>query len=142
MATEQKSEGLQGRQALEPIDAEDALRLDLTTEACPVTAPPVPDDLGASLPLACVTRDGGQRMNLVVDQHNVTVSVWSSTWAEAMRECDRIAGAVARLPMTAGTSVQWRTADITSLPSLAPDPMNPETPRAQFTATVTCRATN
>ena len=104
-------------------------------------APPAPDDIGAALPTACVTRDGGSRINIVVDSHSVTVSVWASTWADAMREADRLAGAVARLPMTRGTSTQWRTADITSLPSLAPDPMNPEIPRAQFTATVTCRAT-
>ena len=35
---------------LEPVDAEELLRLDLTTDGCPVSAPPVPADLGAALP--------------------------------------------------------------------------------------------
>lgn len=127
-------------ESLEPLDAEDLLRADLNTDECPVFAPPVPDSLGSTLPTAMVERDGGQRMNLVMDEHAVTVSVWASTWADAMREADRLAGAVARLPMTQGTTTQWRTADVTGLPSAAPDPAHPMIPRAQFTASVTCRA--
>ena len=38
-------------------------------------APPVPEDLGATLPLAVVQRDGGTRLNIVMDSHNVTVYV-------------------------------------------------------------------
>lgn len=127
--------------ALEPVDAEDALRLDLSTDGCPVSAPPVPRDLGASLPVAVVQRDGGTRMNPVMDSHNVTVSVWAASWAEATREANRIAGALARLPSTPGTAVQWRTAEITQLPFAAPDPAHPNVPRVQFAASVTCRAT-
>lgn len=126
---------------LEPVDVEELLRLDLTSDTCPVTAPPVPDDLGATLPVAMVERDGGQRMNLVMDSHAVTVSVWSETWADAMRMADQLAGAIARLPMTENTQTQWRTADVTGLPSNAPDPAHPTIPRVQLTATVTCRAT-
>lgn len=126
---------------LEPADVEDALRIDLSTAACPVAAPPVPDDLGAELPFAMVERDGGTRMNIVMDSHNVTVSVWAPTWAEAMREANRIAGSVARLPMEPSAKTQWRTAGITGLPSNAPDPAHPTIPRVQFTASVTCRAT-
>ena len=126
---------------LEPADVEDLLRLDLTTDACPVCGPPVPDDLGSSLPVGMVERDGGTRMSLVMDAHNVTVSVWAATWADAMAEANRLAGAVARLPMTQGTTTQWRTADITGLPSNAPDPAHPTIPRVQLTAQVTCRAT-
>lgn len=126
---------------LEPVDAEDLLRIDLSTDGVPVCAPPVPDDLGAALPLAMVRRDGGSRMNLVMDQHNVTVSVWADTWADAMANANRLAGAVVRLPMAEGASTQWRTADITGLPSIAPDPAHPTIPRVQFTASVTCRAT-
>lgn len=126
---------------LEPVDVEELLRLDLSTETCPVCAPPVPDDLGATLPVAMVERDGGTRMNLVVDSHNVTVSVWAKTWAEAMTAANALAGAIARLPMIEGTTTQWRTADITGLPSNAPDPAHPTVPRVQLTAQVTCRAT-
>lgn len=126
---------------LEPVDVEELLRLDITTEACPVCAPPVPEDLGSTLPIAMVERDGGTRMNLVVDAHNATVSVWAATWAEAMAAANALAGAIARLPMTGGTTTQWRTADITGLPSNAPDPAHPTIPRVQLTAQVTCRAT-
>ena len=126
---------------LEPVDVEELLRLDLTSDACPVCAPPVPDDLGVALPIAMVERDGGTRMNPVMDAHDVTVSVWASTWAEAMAAANALAGAIARLPMTPGTTTQWRTADITGLPSNAPDPAHPTIPRVQLTAQVTCRAT-
>lgn len=126
---------------LEPVDVEELLRLDLTTDECPVCAPPVPDDLGAVLPIAMVERDGGTRMSLVMDAHDVTVSVWAETWAEAMAAANAIAGAIARLPMTDGTTTQWRTADLTGLPSNAPDPAHPTIPRVQLTAQVTCRAT-
>lgn len=126
---------------LEPVDVEELLRIDLTTEACPVCAPPVPDDLGATLPVAMVERDGGTRMNLVIDAHDVTVSVWGETWAEAMAAANALAGSIARLPMTDGTATQWRTADLTGLPSNAPDPAHPTIPRVQLTAQVTCRAT-
>lgn len=127
---------------LEPVDAEDLLRIDLSTDDVAVCAPPAPDDLGAHLPIAMVQRDGGSRINRVMDQHNVTVSVWAETWADAMACANRLAGAVARLPMTGGTSTQWRTADVTGLPSNAPDPAHPTIPRVQFTASVACRASN
>ena len=126
--------------SLEPVDVEDLLRIDLSTGSCPVFAPPAPDDLGASLPAAMVERDGGVRMNLVMDSHNITVSVWAATLASAMAEGDRLAGEVARLPMRPDASTQWRSADVTALPSSAPDPLHPTIPRVQFTASVTCRA--
>ena len=126
---------------LEPRDVEDMLRADLSTESCPVAAPPVPPDLGTRLPRAMAQRDGGVRMNAVVDSHDVTVSVWAPTQAEAMAEAGRLAGEVARLPWREDESTQCMTADLTPLPFLAPDPAHPTIPRAQFTASVTCRAT-
>ncbi len=127
-------------QRLDPMDVEELLRIDLTTDECPVSAPPVPPDLGATLPWAVVERDGGQRVNPVLDQHSVTVSVWAATWAEAMAAADRVAGMVAALPGRADASTQWRTAELTGLPSDAPDPAHPTIPRVQMTASVTCRA--
>ena len=123
------------------MDAEELLRLDLTTAGCPVFAPPAPETLGDSLPCAMVERTGGVRLNPVMDSHAVTVYVWAQTWAAAVREADRVAGAVARLPETPGTSTQWRAAELTSLPYAAPDPYQPSIPRAQFTAALACRAT-
>ena len=128
--------------ALEPIDVEEALSRDLSTTGCPVAPPPVPETLGEVLPRAEVRRDGGVRMNPVMDSHDVTVSVWAPTWAQATGEADRIAGAIARLAATEGTSVQWRTSSVTGLPFAAPDPAHPTIPRVQLTANVTCRATD
>ncbi len=128
-------------QALEPVDAEALLAADLTTEACPVFAPPVPETLGQSLPAALVERTGGTRLNPVMDRHDVTVSVWAATWAEATAQAGRLAGAAARLPGSQGASVQWRACDLTALPFAAPDPQQPALPRVQFTAALTCRAT-
>lgn len=127
---------------LEPIDVEDALHVDLSTEACPVFAPPVPEDLEDSLPCAMVGRDGGVRTGMVMDTHNVTVSVWASTWEAAMREANRLSGAVARLPFEQGMKTQWRASSLTSLPFNAPDAAHPTIPRVQFTASVACRATS
>lgn len=128
-------------QPLEPVDVEELLSRDISTDACPAQPPPVPESLGGTLPLAMVERDGGTRLNAVVDSHNVTVSVWACTWADAMREANRIAGAIARLPMEPGASTQWRTATITLLPFNAPDSAHPTIPRVQLAASVTCRAT-
>ena len=125
-----------------PVDAEDALRRDLASASgADVFAPPVPSDLDARAPCAMVERDGGVRINEVMDSHNVTVSVWAGTWAEAMREAGDLAGALARLPSFGGASVQWRTAQLTALPFNATDPAHPDIPRVQFAATATCRAT-
>ena len=128
-------------EALEPIDVESALATDLRDAGVEMTSPPVPEDLGASLPLAQAMRVGGSRINPYVDSHTVTISVWAGTWASAMGAADRLAGAVARLPQTAGTSVHWRESAITLLPHIAPDPAHPTIPRVQLTAQVTCRAT-
>ena len=128
--------------SLEPLDVEDLLGRDLSTDRCPVAAPPAPDDLGASLPFAMVERDGGTRLNPVVEEHFVTVSAWAASWTDAMACGCALAGAVARLPMATGTAVQWRASSITGLPSNAPDPAHPTIPRVQFTASVACRASN
>lgn len=127
--------------ALEPVDVEDALRADLTTDALPVYAPPVPSDLERRAPCAVIERVGGTRINAVLDSHDLTVSVWAGTWARAMAAANALAGALARLESTVGASgIQWRSARPVSLPANAPDPSHPNIPRVQFTANATCRA--
>ena len=123
------------------MDAEALLCADLAGTGCAVFAPPVPETLGEALPCAMVERTDGARLNPVMDSHCVTLYVWAATWAEATAWANRLAGAIARLPDTPETSTQWRTAELTSLPYAAPDPQQPSIPRAQFTATLTCRAT-
>lgn len=114
---------------------------DLAATGMSAFAPPVPETLGESLPCAMVERTGGTRLNHVMDAHYVTVYVWAATWEAATACANRVAGAIARLPDTAGTSTQWRAAELTSLPYAAPDPNQPSIPRVQMTATLTCRAT-
>lgn len=126
---------------LEPIDVEAEIASDLNSPDVPVLPPPVPEDLGSTLPIAVVKRDGGARANPYVDSHNLTLSVWGRTWASAMQAANALAGSIARLPQTPGTSVQWRSSDITGLPANSPDPSHPSIPRVQFTAAVTCRTT-
>lgn len=124
------------------MDAEALLCADLAAVGCPVFAPPVLETLGEALPCAMVERTGGARLNPVMDSHHVTLFVWAATWAEATAWANRLAGALARLPDTAGASTQWRTAELTSLPYAAPDPQQPSIPRVQFTAALTCRVTS
>lgn len=120
-------------------DVEDALRRDLS-RVVPCCAPPVPESLGEALPFAMVRRDGGEQLNLVVDSHLVTVSVWGATKQAAMEAADRLAAAVRTLPYDAGTCVQWRSSRITATPFDAPDPDHPTIQRVQLTAAVSCRA--
>lgn len=126
---------------LEPIDVEEAIAADLTSPDVTVFPPPVPEDLGSTLPIAVVKRDGGARSNPYVDSHNLTISVWGGTWASAMQAANALAGSIARLPQMSGTSVHWRSSDITGLPANSPDPSHPSIPRVQFTAAITCRTT-
>lgn len=125
--------------AYDPLDVEDLLARDLAGNGAAVTPPPVPGDLGAELPFAVVERQGGARVNPVLDSHDVTISVWAGTWAAAMSAANALAGAVCRLPAEPDTSAQWRTADLTGLPFNAPDANHQDIPRVQLTATVTCR---
>lgn len=126
---------------LEPLDVEDLLRQELTSGECPVAAPPIPESLGDTLPLAVVQRDGGTRVNPFVDAHDVTFFVWASTVAEATACANTLAGKVASLPHTSSELVQWRDATLTSLPYIARDSQHPNLSRVQFTASVICRTT-
>lgn len=122
----------------DPVDVEEALAADLSATV-PAFPPPVPADMGAELPCALVQRDGGTRAALVIDTHNVTVSVWAADWAAATEAADALAGAVARLPMERGTPVRWLRAEVTALPFPAPDPDRPGLCRVQLAASVSCR---
>ncbi len=127
-------------QALEPVDVEALLVSDLESAGITAFAPPAPQNLAALIPCVMVERQGGARLNHVMDSHDVVVYAWSATWAGATALGDVVAGIIARLPYEDGHATQWRRADLTALPYAAPDPDQPEIPRAQLTASVCCRA--
>lgn len=135
------------RQRIEPIDVENALVTDLTTLAesggltFSVLAPPVPSTIAANT--ACVTRTGGGRVSLVIDQPLVSVDVWAETWEKATGLADEACGLVAMLPFAEGTATRWLEPEggvVVTLPYANPDPLHPTLPRCTFLARLGVRA--
>ena len=128
---------------IEPIDVEDMLRREIMrmVPAVSVSAPPLAQTFQNHLPHVLVTRTGGSRLNMVIDQHAVSVDVRASSWSSAVTAANRIAGMVVSLPDDTEHLTQWRTVQITALPYSNPDPQHPTVPRVSFTALLTCRAT-
>ena len=124
-------------QALKPVDFAQVVAQDLHDvtgyDAC---ATPIPEDLGASLPLIVVWNLGGQRVGLTVDRAALSVDVYASTPAAAFDCCSEVAAALAALEGHTGTAVQWYEIDLTRLPYDNPDPLRPTEPRATFAADV------
>ena len=134
-------------QRIEPIDVENALVNDLTTLAKSgglsfgVLAPPVPSTLSADT--VCVTRTGGGRTSLVIDQPLVSVDAWSDTWEGATGLADTACGLVAALPFATGTATQWLEPEggvVVTLPYANPDPLHPTLPRCTFLVRLGVRA--
>lgn len=126
-------------QIVEPIDVEDALRVEIAAAIDDIVAcaPPAPDDLAPGT--VCVTRLGGGPQSAVSHEHDVSVDVWAETPAAAMALADRVQGVVASLPLREGASgATWTTSD-PMLPYPNPDPHRPTIPRATFRATVGAR---
>lgn len=131
-------------QLVQPVDIEDALRLDID-EAQPdlepgwtCFAPPARDDLHPGCLM--VTSVGGAPATAVSNDHDVSVDVWAETDAAAMEMANTAAGIVASLPFKALSSGrQYATAEINALPYINPDPNRPLLPRATFRATVGIR---
>lgn len=130
-----------------PIDIEDALRLDLTTAArlggfsFSVAAPPVPTNLGNTLPYAMVERIGGTRDEIVVDTHNVAIDVWANDWAEAQITANKLVGLLCGLPYDDGfLAHDYLSCDINAHPYNNPDPDHQDIPRVSFSAQVLVRA--
>lgn len=127
-------------QIVQPIDIEDALRVDVGEYASDVLccAQPAPDDL--TTPCACFMDVGGVSATIVSHEYSVRVDVWADTYAEANSIADWIAGIVASLPLRDPESGRhYLTAEINSTPYLNPDPMRPTLPRASFRAELALR---
>ena len=126
-------------QVVEPIDVEDALRVEIAAAitgsvAC---APPAPDDLAPGT--VCVTRLGGGPQPPVSHEHDVSVDVWAATDAAAMALADNVQGVIATLPLRESASGATWTSSDPMLPYPNPDPHRPTVPRATFRATVGAR---
>lgn len=126
-------------QVVEPIDVEDALRVEIAAAITGIVAcaPPAPDDLAPGT--VCVTRLGGGPQTPVSHEHDVSVDVWAATDAAAMALADRVQGAIAALPLRESASGATWTSSDPMLPYPNPDPHRPTIPRATFRATVGAR---
>lgn len=126
-------------QVVEPIDVEDALRVEIAAAITGIVAcaPPAPDDLAPGT--VCVTRLGGGPQTPVSHEHDVSVDVWAATDAAAMALADRVQGVIATLPLRESASGATWTSSDPMLPYPNPDPHRPTVPRATFRATVGAR---
>lgn len=126
-------------QVVEPIDVEDALRVEIAAAITGIVAcaPPAPDDLAPGT--VCVTRLGGGPQTPVSHEHDVSVDVWAATDAAAMALADHVQGVIATLPLRESASGATWTSSDPMLPYPNPDPHRPTVPRATFRATVGAR---
>ena len=116
-----------------PIDIEDVLRTELSTESVPVFAPPIPDNLESRVPCARVRRTGGGKTSLVVDSSSVVIDTWAETDAEAMAIANDLAGALTQLQFTHPRITQ---VSFMALPYQNNDPSHPTLCRAAFMAQI------
>lgn len=126
-------------QVVEPIDVEDALRVEIAAAITGIVAcaPPAPDDLAPGT--VCVTRLGGGPQTPVSHEHDVSVDVWAATDAAAMALADSVQGVIATLPLRESASGATWTSSDPMIPYPNPDPHRPTVPRATFRATVGAR---
>lgn len=133
-----------------PIDIEGQLQRDLTTvyteaeiEGIRFVAPPIPPELG-EVPqqsvIAAITRVGGERTDMVIDLHAISIDVYAPTWSEATSEANRLAAIIEALPYQNDTEIRYEQTEITTLPYALPDPSNPVNPRMRMLATIIVKA--
>lgn len=110
-----------------PRDAAAIMAVDIAATAGIAAAPlPVPEDLGADLPIAIVEPLGGRRSSVVIDRVPMSIEVYASTDAAAQTACARVCGAVASLgDGTAENASHWLSVDVSTLPYNDPDPRHP-----------------
>lgn len=125
-----------------PIDMPLALSEWLSAQGHDARTTPVPDDLGASLPLTVITTLGGQRTSLVQDAHRMQVDVYGETMADALDEARAVFDCIDSIDKTHPVigGVQTYEAETGGLPAESDDPNHPDVPVASFIAQVTCRS--
>ncbi len=132
-----------------PVDIEDILRQDLDAiyHAAEITgirfvAPPLPPELG-EIPqetIAEIRRVGGDRTDLVIDRHSISIDVYAETWQTATYEANRLAAIIEALPYQNETQVRYERTEITTLPYALPDTSNPIHPRMRMLVLITVKA--
>lgn len=126
-------------QIVNPIDIEDALRIDLAEalENATVYAQPAPDNVSANS--ACVRSLGGFSASPVSHGYDLLIDAWAKTPGSAMTLALQVQGIVASLPFREFSSGRdWKTAEA-GVPYNNPDPNRPLMPRCTFSATVGIR---
>lgn len=123
-------------QLANPIDIEDAMRIDLAAllDGCRVFAPPIPPDLMAGDVL--VTRVGGDRVSGVSHAYDVSIDVYASDDARAVELANTAHGIVSSLPLR-DTATQYSAATA-GVPYENHDPRAPQLARQTFRASVIC----
>lgn len=117
-----------------PLDVEELLAAYFREEnEITCFAPPVPADLGDSLPCARVMRTGGLTTSKVVNRHTVSVDVWAASLDEAQATANTLCGSLEDAPRYCdGVN---RVAVI-ALPYNNHDAKHPDLCRVSFTAQV------
>ena len=122
------------------IDIEDAVASALLAAGFDAGAPPVPKDLSAGR--VQVTRTGGERHAMVIDDHRVDLDCWAESDAAAMELADLLTDAVYALEGTDLLGVPCYSSAVTTLPYGNPDPRHPTLCRATLKARVTTRVSH
>lgn len=127
-------------QIVQPIDIEDALRVDVGEYASGFLccAQPAPDDLEPGT--VCFMAVGGSSATEVSHEYSVRVDVWERTDADAIASANYIAGVIASLSLRDPASGRhYLDAQINAIPYLNYDPLRPTMPRASFRVEVALR---
>lgn len=111
----------------EPLDMEALVCGVMPIESCAV---PLPHDFEQYLPLALVTRTGGQEIERVLDRHSLSIDVYASTWTEANRLARRCVSALREAEGGAFRRVE------ANVPYDNTDTAHPDIPRVTFTAAI------
>lgn len=132
-------------QIVEPLDIEDALRIDVgevlkTMTLKPkarCTASPAPDDLKAHT--VTFTQLGGADQTEVSHIYDVSVDIWAAKPGDALKLANKVQGIIASLPAREFSSGrEYKTASA-RIPYSNPDPNRPRLPRYSFNASIGMR---
>lgn len=126
-------------QIVEPIDIEDALRIDVggLLDGIECFAAPAPDDLKAG---SVEFRElSGFAETAVSHGYDLSIDAWAATPGAAMALANKVQGIVNSLPLREFASGRCYATATARTPYQNPDPKRPLIPRCTFMATVGIR---
>lgn len=115
---------------LETIDIEGALQAALAADGMSASAPPVPANLGATLPHYHVERVGGWQENAVQDMHEVAIHAYAADDADAMVAANALTGWLRRRVGDELDGNQVYSVNVVTLPYANGDPLHQSLARA------------